>query len=107
MILHFQPPIPFGIGTLSPALRPRAAQVPNPQLLCLGITLLPDCSLVRAVMDLMFPSGMPLLSLDAVLQGDAIAPLSRVGEHPPPVQPLSRETALGMGERAKFLPFSG
>lgn len=48
----------------------------------------------------------PLLSLDAALQGDATAPLSRVGEHPLPAQPPSRETAQGMGKRDGFLPFS-
>jgi len=67
----------------------------------------PDCSLARAAMSLMFPSRTPLLSLDAALRGDATAPLSGVEEHPPPAQPPSREAAPGMGKRAEFLPFSG
>lgn len=55
--LLFQPTIPLGAGTMSLVLRPRTAQVPRTQLLCLA----------WALTELIPPSGMPVLSLDAVL----------------------------------------
>lgn len=51
--------------------------MPRTQLLCPGMAPLPDCGLAWAVTEFMFPSGMLLLSLDAVLPGDATAPLSK------------------------------
>lgn len=65
--------------------------MPRTQLLCLGMAPLSDCGLAWAVTELMFPSGMPLLSLDAVLlRGDATAPLSK-GRRAPATSPASEQ----------------
>lgn len=65
--------------------------MPRTQLLCLAMAPLPDCGLAWAVTEIMFPSGMPLLSLDAVLlRGDATAPLSK-GRRAPATSPASEQ----------------
>lgn len=78
---------------MSLVLRPRTAQVPRTQLLCLGMAPLPAW---LGSAELIFPSGMPLLSLDAVLQGEVAAPLSK-GRRAPATSPAPEQGGTGDG----------
>lgn len=91
----FWPTSPLGVGTWSWAPGPRAARVPSPQLLLLGTAPLRDCGLARAAAGPMSPLGMPLLSLDPVLPGEATAPGLGVREQLPVVGPPSRDPCGG------------